>query len=139
MPQELNSPTESLVEGQAAEKKSQEGNKIYFYFNVSGERYSHYSGDIDQSSEPEQPGQAYMVLELRQQSAIGAFYMPYSSFDCFYGSIQSNQLVVTIVNSYDQTSYPFSIALDRNSQIAGDRERKNGNGIIGILPARPSE
>jgi len=32
-----------------------------------------------------------------------------------------------------------SIALDRNSQIAGDRERKNRNGIIGILPDRPSE
>ncbi|MBC6473948.1 MAG: hypothetical protein GDA48_15015 [Hormoscilla sp. GM102CHS1] len=46
---------------------------------------------------------------------------------------------MTIVDSYLQTSYPYSIALDRNSQIAGDRERKNRNGIIGILPDRPSE
>ncbi|MGK7899848.1 MAG: hypothetical protein AB4352_00265 [Hormoscilla sp.] len=120
--QEIDSPTELLVEA-PPEKKSPEGNEIYLY---------------GQSSEPEQVGQAYTVFEVRQQQGvIGAFYMPRSSFDCFYGSIQSDRLAVTIVNSYDQTSYPYSIALDRDSQIAGDRPVMEQMGLAGFYPIAP--
>ena len=37
-----------------------------------------------QSPEPEQVGSAYAVMEIVENRAVGAFYMPQSSFDCFY-------------------------------------------------------
>lgn len=120
-PQEIDAPTELLVEAPPTQK-SPEGNEIYLY---------------GQSSEPEQVGQAYTVFEVRQQGVIGAFYLPLSSFDCFYGNIQSDQLAVTIVNSYDQTSYPYSIALDTSSQIAGDSPVKTEMRLVGFYPIAP--
>lgn len=135
-PLESDSPTELLVEAPPTQK-SPEGNEIYLYSNVSRERYSHYDSDIGQSSEPGQVGQAYTVFEVRQQGVIGAFYLPLSSFDCFYGNMQSDQLAVTIVNSYDQTSYPYSIALDTSSQIAGDSPVKTEMRLVGFYPIAP--
>lgn len=121
LPQEIDSQTELLVEA-PPEKKSQQEQEIYFY---------------GQSSEPEQVGQAYTVFEVRQQGVIGAFYMPRSSFDCFYGNIQSDHLAVTIVNSYDQTSYPYSIALETNAQIAGDSPVTTEMRLAGFYPIAP--
>ncbi|MBW4681604.1 MAG: hypothetical protein KME19_16025 [Microcoleus vaginatus WJT46-NPBG5] len=60
---------------------------------------------------PEQVGKAYMVFEVRRGRLIGAFYMPSSSFDCVFGSAQSQRLDVTIVNSYERTTYPYSVPL----------------------------
>lgn len=123
-PQEIDSQTELLVEA-PPEKKNPEGNEIYLY---------------GQSSEPGEVGQAYTVFEVGQQFVIGAFYMPSSSFDCFYGNIQSDHLAVTIVNSYDQTSYPYSIAMDTSARIAGNSPVKTEMGLVGFYPiARVSE
>lgn len=61
--------------------------------------------------EPEQLGKAYMVFEVRRGRLIGAFYMPSSSFDCVFGSAQSERLDVTVVNSYERTTYPYSVPL----------------------------
>lgn len=61
--------------------------------------------------EPEQVGKAYMVFEVRRGRLIGAFYMPSSSFDCVFGNAQSERLDVTIVNSYERTTYPYSVPL----------------------------
>lgn len=61
--------------------------------------------------EPEQVGKAYMVFEVRRGRLIGAFYMPSSSFDCVFGSAQSQRLDLTIVNSYERTTYPYSVPL----------------------------
>ncbi|MEM9266942.1 MAG: hypothetical protein AAGA46_15610 [Cyanobacteria bacterium P01_F01_bin.13] len=58
-----------------------------------------------------QPGSTYMVFEVVGRRAIGAFYMPSSSFDCFSGDISSTRLALTILDSYEQTSYPYSLAV----------------------------
>lgn len=71
-----------------------------------------------QSPVPEQIGAAYMVFQVEQGQVQGAFYMPRSSFDCFYGSFQDNQLALTVVNSYEQTHYPYAIALERQDSVA---------------------
>jgi hypothetical protein len=62
-----------------------------------------------QSPETEQIGNAYMVFEVRQDRTIGAFYMPRSSFDCFYGNIEGDRLAVNIVDSYENTTYAYAV------------------------------
>ncbi|MBO9999971.1 MAG: hypothetical protein J7641_13410 [Cyanobacteria bacterium SID2] len=64
-------------------------------------------------------GTAYMVFELRQSQAVGAFFMPHSSFDCFYGRVSPRALEVTVVNSYDRTAYDYAVALE-DSAIASE-------------------
>jgi len=79
-----------------------------------------------ESPEPDTIGAAYAVFEVRQNQAVGAFYMPHSSFDCFYGSLNSQQLAVTIVNSYDRTSHAYAIGLS-------DYPVASGGEIVGNL------
>ncbi|MBD2186287.1 hypothetical protein H6S82_30920 [Planktothrix sp. FACHB-1355] len=50
------------------------------------------------SSQPEQIGQEYMVFEVRDGQAIGAFYMPSSEFSCFRGTLQAQQLKVSLAS-----------------------------------------
>ncbi|MGB3496026.1 MAG: hypothetical protein WBA57_25075 [Elainellaceae cyanobacterium] len=64
-----------------------------------------------QVPERDQLGAAYLVFEVVAERVTGAFYMPHSSFDCFQGSFENNQLALQIRNSYEQTVYPFSIAM----------------------------
>lgn len=71
-----------------------------------------------QSPEPEQVGAAYMVFEVNDSRVVGAFYMPYSSFDCFNGQFGGNQLELTVINSYEQTAHPYAVALSENSSVA---------------------
>lgn len=67
-----------------------------------------------QSTDPGQVGSAYMVFSVEGQNITGAFYMPGSSFDCFQGSIQAEELALTVHDSYSQDSFPFSVALISN-------------------------
>lgn len=71
-----------------------------------------------QSAEPEQVGSAYMVFESRSDRVVGAFYMPHSSFDCFYGSAEPDQLALMVVDSYEQGVHSFDVALQSNSDVA---------------------
>ncbi len=71
-----------------------------------------------QRPEPDQLGVTYLVFEVSQRQVIGAFYMPHSSFDCFQGEFQANQLALQITDSYEQVTFPYSIALTRNGAIA---------------------
>lgn len=64
-----------------------------------------------ESPEPEQIGQAYMVFEVNQGRVLGAFYMMNSSFDCFSGVSEGNQLALNVVDSYTQEAHPFSLGL----------------------------
>lgn len=75
-----------------------------------------------ESSEPEQIGRAYMVFEVKQGKVIGAFYMPRSSFDCFSGAFQANELALNVVDSYEQTVNPYAIALERTSTVASNSQ-----------------
>lgn len=71
-----------------------------------------------QSREAEQLGSAYMVFEVRDREIIGAFYMPYSSFDCFNGAIEANRLALNVIDSYEQASYPYEIGLEQSDAVA---------------------
>jgi hypothetical protein len=71
-----------------------------------------------QSAKPEQIGKAYFVFEVRQGKLVGALYMPRSSFDCAYGSVQSDKVALTVVDAYDKTQNPYAIALERNASVA---------------------
>ncbi|NJR66409.1 MAG: hypothetical protein HC772_15540 [Leptolyngbyaceae cyanobacterium CRU_2_3] len=71
-----------------------------------------------QSATAEQIGSAYMVFEVNQGKVIGAFYMPRSSFDCFYGSLEADQVALTIVDSYEQSLRPYAVALETTSPVA---------------------
>ncbi|MGA7937921.1 MAG: hypothetical protein WCA35_30510 [Kovacikia sp.] len=71
-----------------------------------------------QSPKPEQIGQGYFVFEVNRGKVIGALYMPRSSFDCASGSFKDNQLALTVVNSYDRSTNPYEIAVERSSTVA---------------------
>ena len=74
-----------------------------------------------QSPERDQLGMTYAVLSVKNNRTVGAFYQPRSSFDCFAGEISPNELSINIVNSYDQTVYPYEIAVSLdNSVVAGN-------------------
>jgi hypothetical protein len=68
-----------------------------------------------QSPEAEQLNTAYMVFEVRQNQAVGVFYMPRSSFDCFYGNLNTDRLAVTVVESYENTPYNYALALEEST------------------------
>ena len=71
-----------------------------------------------QSAQPDQIGQGYFVFESKKGNVVGALYMPRSSFDCTSGKFQGEQLALTVVNSYDRTTNPFEIALEKTSNVA---------------------
>ncbi len=64
-----------------------------------------------ESPVPNQAGVTYTVLSVENGQTVGAFYQPNSSFDCYSGQVTANRLAVNIVNSYEQTVYPYAIAL----------------------------
>ncbi|MEO0647119.1 MAG: hypothetical protein AAFZ17_13330 [Cyanobacteria bacterium J06650_10] len=74
-----------------------------------------------QSPQPDQIGSAYAVLSVQNNQTIGAFYYPHSSFDCFSGQVLPDRLAVNVVDSYDQVSYPYEVALSvsDDSLVAG--------------------
>lgn len=78
-----------------------------------------------ESAKPNEIGKGYFVFESRQGKVVGALYMPSSSFDCAQGAFQGNQLALTVTNSYDRTTNPFAIALERNATVAA-----GGNAVM---------
>lgn len=71
-----------------------------------------------QSSEPEEMGKEYIVFEARQGKVVGAMYLPKSEYTCFYGTLDSKQMNLTVVNPYDQTAFSHQIARTQSTQIA---------------------
>ena len=69
-----------------------------------------------QVTEPNQVDSAYMVFDVKGQTIVGAFYMPHSSFDCFQGTIQPDELALTVHDSYSQETFPFAVALAPNDE-----------------------
>lgn len=74
-----------------------------------------------ESSKPNQMGKGYFVFESKQGQVVGALYMPSSSFDCATGSFKDDQLALNVTNSYDRSTNPFEIALDRTAIVAGTK------------------
>ncbi len=73
-----------------------------------------------QAPKPDRLGQGYFVFQVTQGTVVGALYMPRSSFDCASGRFQESELALTVVNSYDRMTNPYSIALDRTSTVASN-------------------
>lgn len=71
-----------------------------------------------QSTEPNQIGSEYLVFEVNQGQVVGGFYMPSSSFDCFYGNVEAEKLALTVVDSYEQTPHAYAVALQTEGSVA---------------------
>jgi hypothetical protein len=71
-----------------------------------------------QSPEADQVGSTYLVFEVSNEQIVGAFYMPSSSFDCFYGEPQVEYLALTVVNSDDRSEYTYNVELQRDTNVA---------------------
>jgi hypothetical protein len=82
-----------------------------------------------QSAQPDKTGQAYFVFEVNQGKVLGALYMPRSSFDCAYGRFQSDQLALKVVDSYDQTTNSYDIALEKVPSVVATK----GNPAISTI------
>lgn len=80
-----------------------------------------------ETAEAGQLGATYMVVKVQAEKVVGAFYQPSSSFDCFHGELQGNEMALTVIDSYDQTAHPFTVALGTQSQIASQ------SGTVGNL------
>lgn len=53
----------------------------------------------------------YMVFEVMEGQTVGAFYQPHSSFDCFYGEISMRALDLTVIDSYEESLYTYSLPI----------------------------
>lgn len=71
-----------------------------------------------QSPERDQLNSAYLVFEVTRGEVVGAFYMPRSSFDCVYGTLQTEQLALNVVDSYSREAHPYAVALQSQGAIA---------------------
>lgn len=86
-----------------------------------------------QASEPGKIGVVYTVFAVQGDRITGAFYMPQSSFDCFQGRVTGDRLSVTVRDSYEQTTSPYSIALvQAESPIASSNIAAPQTGLDGF-------
>lgn len=84
-----------------------------------------------------QIGATYLVFEVKKGSITGAFYMPRSSFDCVHGAFQPQQLTLTVVNSYEQASYPYTVALQGGGTSASSTQPEIAPlGLEGYYPIK---
>jgi len=92
---------------------------------------------FSESQVAEQIGATNIVFEVTDGELVGGFYQPHSSFDCFYGEIAGNQMLLTVVDSYQKTEYPFTLAINNQEQIAAQDAALNGLAPSGFhrLPA----
>ena len=70
-----------------------------------------------QSKQPDLIQNEYFVFELKSGKAIGAFYLPHSSFYCFYGIRQQDSLQVKVIDSYDNSASDYKVDLQQYYRI----------------------
>jgi hypothetical protein len=56
---------------------------------------------------------------------IGAMYLPSSEYSCFYGTLDSKNMNLTVVNPYNQTAMSHMIARAQTVQLAAAGGRIN--------------
>ncbi|MEO0410083.1 MAG: hypothetical protein AAF289_22285 [Cyanobacteria bacterium P01_A01_bin.135] len=81
---------------------------------------------------PDQLGMVYAVFSVVGEQVTGAFYMPRSSFDCFRGRVDGDRLALTVRNSYEQTTFPYAIALTRADVAASGEGVGPQTGLAGF-------
>lgn len=99
----------------------------------AGDQLSNGQYLYGESPQPEQVGQTYTVFEVLDGQIVGAFYQPRSSFDCFYGHVEGDRLAVTIIDSYEQRSYRYSIALSYPSETTSSNPPTTIGETIGLV------
>lgn len=88
-----------------------------------------------QSPQPNQIGNEYIVFEVTAEKLIGVLYMPHSEFSCFEGEIKGDELDLIVDHPYEDTTNPYSIALESVSPIAsGDETMKTPLTLKGYHP-----
>ena len=70
-----------------------------------------------QSRQPDQIQNEYFVFKLKNDKVIGAFYLPYSVFYCFYGIHQKDSLQVKVIDSYDNSASDYTVDLTKYHRI----------------------
>jgi hypothetical protein len=71
-----------------------------------------------EADKPDVIGKEYMVFETIGNKTIGAFYLPRSEFNCFYGQFKGSRLNVTLIDAFDLQKYKFTLALNPNGLTA---------------------
>ena len=71
-----------------------------------------------ESERPNQPGRTYFVFEVSKGEVNGALYSPNSSFDCTSGKFESQQIALSVVDTYEKTSYPIEIGTLNGGVVA---------------------
>lgn len=87
-----------------------------------------------QSPERDRIGSAYMVFEVNDGQVVGAFYMPRSSFDCFKGKFEDNQLALTIRETYTQSEYAYALGLESTGSVASATGEATPVNLTGYHP-----
>ena len=59
--------------------------------------------------------------------------MPQSSFDCFHGEISGKQLELTVLDSYEQTTYEYSLPIQPQSELVAGQ----GAAALSIAGLKP--
>jgi hypothetical protein len=72
-------------------------------------------GEFDR---PDVIGKEYMVFETIGNKTIGAFYLPRSEFNCFYGQFKGSRLNVTLIDAFDLKQYKLTLNLNPNGLTA---------------------
>jgi hypothetical protein len=71
-----------------------------------------------EADKPDVVGKEYMVFETIGNKTIGAFYLPRSEFNCFYGQFKGSRLNVTLIDAFDLQKYKFALTLNPNGLTA---------------------
>ena len=71
-----------------------------------------------ESDRPDVVGKEYIIFETIGNKTIGAFYLPRSEFNCFYGRFRGSRLDVTLIDGFDRQKYKFSLALSATGLTA---------------------
>jgi hypothetical protein len=64
-----------------------------------------------ESIKPDLVGKEYIIFETIGNKTIGAFYLPRSEFNCFYGQFRGSRLDVTLIDGLDRQKYKFTLTL----------------------------
>jgi hypothetical protein len=71
-----------------------------------------------ESDRPDVVGKEYLVFETIGNKTIGAFYLPRSEFNCFYGQFTGSRMNVTLIDAFDLQKYKFTLALNPSGLTA---------------------
>jgi len=91
-----------------------------FFFKVDNNNIFQSDGIylFGQSKQPDQIQNEYFVFELKNGKVIGAFYLPHSTFYCFYGTYQKDSLQVKVIDSYENSASKYMVYLQKYYQIS---------------------